>query len=297
MKPGLVLLLLLFVVIVILALNRCKLSCPNDGSEGMRRLAAKNILADSAYGYSSFPGYSLKDKVRFDVGGRRENMAFDRASTSRQCKIRCAGYEPGSPQQHACLKACDEFDPFVSAAASLLGIGKGDRVCDDSHDCEKDQVCVMPGPYTGGDKGYCMHAIESDLKRVDVYPNRPGGALYNTIIKDSQEAYSLKDMKADMKRAYNKTADKVRSRREGFSMPFEQIRHWQESSCPPGQYWNAMAGQCQGIFQGSSSAHGVWTQTDVFPRPVIAIPGTTLPSYGTGTTTPFDYLPQQLTSL
>jgi hypothetical protein len=265
----------------------------------MRRLAAKNTLAASAYGYSSFPGYSLKDKVKFDVGGgsRTEGMRFDKASTSRQCKVRCAGYEPGSPQESECLKACDRFDPFLSSAASLLGIGKGDRPCSSPEHCDEGQLCVMAGPYSGSDSGYCMYELESDLKRPDVYPNKPGGALYNVLIKDGQEDYSLKDMKADLKRAYNKAASAVKGRRESFSLPFGQMTHWQDKSCPPGQFWNAGVGECQGIFQGSSSAQGVWTETDVFPRPVIAIPGTTLPSFGTGTTVPFDYLPQHLTSL
>jgi len=300
MKPGLVLLLLLFIVIAILALNRCKLSCPGSGSEGMRRLAAKNTLEASAYGYSSFPGYSLKEKPRFDIGGhvpQIEGMSFDKASTSRQCKVSCAGYEPGSPQEGECLKACDKFDPFLSSAAALLGIGKGDKPCSSSQHCAEGELCIMAGPYTGSDTGYCMHELESDLQRPDVYPNRPGGALYNVLIKDGQEDYSLKDMKADLKRAYSKAASAVNKKRENFSLPFGQMTHWQEHSCPPGQYWNAGVGECQGIFQGSASAQGVWTQRDVFPRPVIAIPGTTLPSYGTGTTVPFDYLPQQLTRL
>lgn len=108
------------------------------------------------------------------------------------------------------------------------------------------------------------------------------------------EKYSLKDMQTDFKRAYSKVTDATKtmySENYGHSrgQP-RRARVWQTASCKAAEFWNAAAGECQPIFQGSASAQGVWSRKDVQPMPFIAIPGTTRPSYGTGTSTPFDYV-------
>lgn len=73
----------------------------------------------------------------------------------------------------------------------------------------------------------------------------------------------------------------------------ENFSHFQQRPCPPSNFFNESVGQCQPIFQGSSTAKAI-NSIRPAPPPYVSLPGTTFPGYGSGATDPVDVPFQKL---
>lgn len=274
MKTATAVLIIVLVLILLFFLGGCKLKCDNqESSEGMRRLASSHTIADNAYGYTMFPGYKLAQTRDFGVAGRGELQGEDANCTgwgpNRRCKEgmtmgngpkpqkfvpygRCDVRCAGYADKKKCISACKKARAAIMEL-NYLG-GQHSKVCSSTSDCDSMELCVQAGPYTGGKGGYCMNWLEPGVPRSDTEGFTRGRSQMPRFARTGQHSST--------------------------SSP----------PCPPGHYWNFDEHACQSIFQGSSSAKGVWSGKP-YPQPGVVIPGTTLPSFGTGTSTPFDYLP------
>ncbi len=98
-----------------------------------------------------------------------------------KCNKKCT-YVMGATPRSKCIQNC------MKSALGMTAMQKMTQKCTSDDDCGPGQLCIKPGPYTGGSHGYCMSDNEPGIPRMTIkrgydsvmYINRENFALPRT---------------------------------------------------------------------------------------------------------------------
>lgn len=163
-----ILVIILLLIVGLYLFYRC-----STKKEGLsRRLSVPNILLESAYERAARTPYTQDWKYKMDKVARQRpaylgvtnnaNDSFGDDFTSvYKCKNAC-DHLRSSYGRIACTKRC------MVASLGDNSMQQMHRKCYTDDECASDELCVMSGPYSGGNGGYCMSDNEPGIPRQDI---------------------------------------------------------------------------------------------------------------------------------